>query len=284
MRKILYVILCYISMTPLFATGDSLYYLTAKDTIFLAVDESNEKIFEHQIEKKQTLFSLAKFYGMTIEELTLYNETLKNPVISIGQKIKIPIPNRAIIRYKKKDFIERIHVPVFYMVQKGDNLFHISKRHFKMPMDSVMIRNQLTSHSIKEGQKLFMGWMSIYGVPSNYRSIKILSPIEQKNEAFKEIYAKRRYRKREYKESGVAYWQKNSRHSGELFAMHRKAPINSIITVTNPMTKRSAYVRVIGKLPKTAYGKDVVVILSPKAARLLGAKDPRFFVKVKYVK
>ena len=94
-------------MTPLFATGDSLYYLTAKDTIFLAVDESNEKIFEHQIEKKQTLFSLAKFYGMTIEELTLYNEALKNPVISIGQKIKIPIPNRAIIRYKKKGFYRK---------------------------------------------------------------------------------------------------------------------------------------------------------------------------------
>lgn len=279
-----YITVLSLFALPLFATGDSLYYLTAKDTIFLTVDDLNEKIFEHQVEKKQTLFSLAKFYGLTIEQLKSYNPVLENPVISVGQKIKIPIPNRSIIRYKKYNFVEYLHIPVFYIVQKGDNLFHISKRHFKMPMDSVIVRNGLTSNAVQAGQKLLMGWMSIRGIPPSYRPSKVLTPIEKENEAFKEVYAKRKYRKREYKETGVAYWQKNSRHSGELFAMHRYAPVNSIITVTNPMNKRSAYVKVIGKLPKTAYGKDVVVILSPKAARLLGAKDPRFFVKVKYVK
>ena len=56
----------------------------------------------------------------------------------------------------------------------------------------------------------------------------------------------------------------------------------TIIEVLNPMTNRTVYVKVIGKIPDTAYRDEVAVILSPLAAKLLGAIDPRFFVKVKY--
>jgi hypothetical protein len=53
----------------LFATGDSLRYLTPRDTIILSVSANEEKIFEHKIVKGQTIFSLAKFYGLKMDEL-----------------------------------------------------------------------------------------------------------------------------------------------------------------------------------------------------------------------
>ena len=286
MRKVFalipFLLFCHLAFA---ITGDSIHYLTHKDTIFLSIGEYNEKVFEHQIEKKQTLFSLRKFYGMSMEELIYYNPELALGLISVGQKVKIPIPNRAILRYKHKQFQGKDYVPVCYIVKKGDNLFRISKQHFRMPMDSVVARNNLISTNLKAGQVLQVGWMSIYGIAENLRTPKILTPEEQRSLELKKKYLRRGYRKREYNETGVAYWQKNNRNaSGDLYALHRRAPINSIVSVTNPMTRKIAYVKVIGRLPDTAYGRDVVVVLSPKAARLLGAKDSRFFVKLKFVK
>jgi hypothetical protein len=53
--------------------GDSLTYLTPQDSVFLSVNESNQKIILHQLEKKQTLYSLAKFYGLEFNEVMYYN-------------------------------------------------------------------------------------------------------------------------------------------------------------------------------------------------------------------
>ncbi|HOY19874.1 MAG TPA: hypothetical protein PLC89_21355, partial [Haliscomenobacter sp.] len=56
-----------------FATGDSLRYLTPRDTIILSVGANDAKIFEHKIEKGQTIFSLARFYGLKMDALRYLN-------------------------------------------------------------------------------------------------------------------------------------------------------------------------------------------------------------------
>ena len=109
-------------------TGDSLHYLTLKDTIFLSISPYQEKIFYHYIAPKQTLFSLSKFYGLTIDELYYYNPELKESIVSPGQAIKIPIPNKSIIRFKIKDFDDKKLIPICYIVKKGDTMYNISKR------------------------------------------------------------------------------------------------------------------------------------------------------------
>ena len=80
----------------LFATGDSLRYLTPRDTIVLSVSASEEKIFEHKIVKGQTIFSLAKFYGLKMDVLRYLNPSLNFDVVNPNQSIKVVIPNRAI--------------------------------------------------------------------------------------------------------------------------------------------------------------------------------------------
>lgn len=281
-RFFFFYVFAFLNYIPLAsATGDSLQYLTPADTVFLTSGMYNEKLFEHKIERKQTLYSLAKFYGLSVEELYYYNPGLKEMHISVGQGIKIPIPNKAIERYRREGFIAMQHAPVYYVVRKGDTMYNICKRLFQMPIDTILARNNLFSYSLQTGQLLHIGWMNINGVPEDYRRTKG-GPLVRRNEALKKLYRRESGGRREKQHQGVAFWQKNSKEDSDFYAMHRHAKLNSIIEVTNPMKNRKVYVKVIGRIPDTAYGKEVVVILSPLAAKYLGAKDPRFFVKVRY--
>lgn len=264
-----------------YATGDSTRYLTPKDTIFLNLDEAGEKLFVHKIERKQTLFSLSKFYGLSVEELYYYNPGLKEESIAPGDKVLVPIPNRAIIRYKSPTFKTWKHVPVFYVIKKGDTMFRVAKIIFKMPVDTILQRNRLQTETVKIGQRLHIGWMSVEGIPEDFRK-EVGSPLTRRNSALAKVYNREQGDRKVKEHQGVAYWQTNSKEDSDLYALHREARRNGIIAVTNPMNQSVIYAKVIGKIPDTAYGSEVVVILSPMAAKALGAKDPRFFVKVKY--
>jgi LysM repeat protein len=266
----------------LFATGDSLHYLTPKDTIFLHLS-GGEKIFEHKIERKQTLFSLAKFYGLSLDELYFYNPELTAHGPGPGHPIRIPIPNRAILRYAPPDYAPWRYVPVYYVVQQGETLYRICREYFKMPVDTVMRRNQLIDYNLKIGQPLHMGWMSIQGIPDSLRtSGGILGGL---NSEWARAYQHDYLNKKEYAQQGAAHWPKEDKlqTGGGLYALHNQAPLQSVIAVTNPMTRRTLYVKVIGRIPEW-HEQKVIVVLSPAAAQALGAIDAHFFVQLKYLK
>lgn len=266
-----------------FFTGDSLNYLTSKDTIFITIGNYQEKIFEHRVAPKQTLYSLAKFYGLSLSEIYYYNPELEDSEIAVNQPIKIPIPNRAIKRYKDKDFLANKHVPVCYVVKPGDTMYGISKRVFEMPIDTILARNNLKSFTLSPGQVLKMGWMHIGGIPESYRKFRG-HPAWKNNQSYRDRYLHERQIKQEYLERGIAHWQKESKIDSDFLALHRLAPINSIIAINNPMNNRTLYVKVIGRIPDAVYADNVIVVISPKAATLLGARDANFFVKMRYLK
>ncbi len=266
-----------------FFTGDSLNYLSLKDTIFITTGNYQEKIFVHHIAAKQTLYSLSKFYGLSLAEVYYYNPELEDAEIAIDQAIKIPIPNRAIKRYKGDDFEGDKHIPVCYKVKVGDTMYGISKRVFEMPIDTILRRNNLTTFTISPGQILKMGWMNIEGIPESYRKFRG-HPLWKNNKVYRDRYYQARQVKKEYLERGIGHWQKKSNQQGEFLALHRKAPINSIIAINNPMNNRTLYAKVIGRIPDAVYANNVVIVISPKAAMLLGARDANFFVKMRYLK
>ena len=265
--------------------GDSLNYLTAQDSVFLTVDENNQKIIEHRLEPKQTIYSLAKFYGLEVVELFYYNiELEKMNEIPVGTYIRIPIPNKAIKRYKTKNFDETKHASLYYEVKKGDNLYHIAKRMFKMPIEDVQKRNNLIDNNLQPGILLHVGWISTDGLPRELRKVKPIPPEWQSSQLNGMAYMQAKGIKTEFGEKGVAAWNKNSK-STKSFVLHRSAPINSIIEVTNPMSKRTIFVKVVGRpSSKNYYGKNVIIVLSARAAKMLGARDPRFYVNIKYLR
>ena len=66
-------------------------------------------------------------------------------------------------------------------------------------------------------------------------------------------------------------------------ALHKTAPIGTIMQVKNAMNGQSVYVRVIGKLPDTGENNNILVRLSPRAVQKLGTADSRFRVETNYI-
>jgi LysM repeat protein len=258
-------------------TGDSTKYLTLKDTIFIRLESNGEKIFEHSLDKKQTLYSLARFYGMNVEMLYPYNSNLKLSSVDVGTKVRVPIPNGAIIRYKTKDFKSWKYVPVYFRVQKGDNLFKIAKTLFHQPVDSVLAKNKLTSKTVSDGQLLHVGWMSVNGIPDSVRLKRGHAISSNYNQG---LFTKQKNSSHEQK--GVAVWQKKGSLKTESYCLHRSAKIGSIVEITNPMKSKTIYAKVIGKIPENSHGNEVIIMVAPTVAKSLGAVDERFYVKIRF--
>ena len=264
-------------------TGDSLNYLTRFDTVFLMTNAFQEKIFTHRIAPKQTLYSLAKFYGLSIHDLYYYNPGLRSRGVSVGTPVSIPIPNSAIQRYKGADFAIWKYAPVYYVVKRGDTIYRIAKTYFRMTIEEMMERNGLEDMTMKVGQVLHVGWMKLGGISMDQRKVAG-GPLAERNRAMRMIFMQRSNGRKAYEEQGAASWKSKAKEDTDFYALHLKAPLNSVIEVENPMMRRKVYVKVVGRIPITTYDDNVKVVLSPLAAKFLGAKDSKFFVKVKYLK
>ena len=265
------------------ATGDSLHFLTPRDTIVLNIDNQGEKSFYHTLEPQQTLFSLARFYGLHLDDVYYYNPHLQDGY-EPGQQVKIPLPNKAIRRSWSANYNPKSWVPLMYQVKKGDTFYGIAQRHFKLPVDTICARNHLAPNAqLKIGQNLHVGWISINGIPDSLRS-KHISPLWRKSSLNRRQFVSQSNSKKMQQQNGAAYWNREEKGDDKLYALHREAKIGSVLAVTNPMFSRTVYVKVIGRIQDRAHGEDVKVVISPTVAKMLGAVDPKFYVAVKYVR
>ncbi len=255
--------------------------LTWRDSVLMTV-ENGQKYLHHIVRPGQTLFSLARFYGLSLEELYHLNPTFQyDPTLRVGVLLKIPFPNRAIRRYQGAFFDRTRFAPLFYVVQPGDNLFHVARRLFDMPLDTIRLRNQLSNDNIHPGQMLHVGWFGLEGILPEWHTAPVVDTVsEQTHRAYFEANEKQQA---QYTGQGICFWNRDSEEKGRFYALHREAAIGSVIAVTNPMSQVVIYARVIGRIPST-YGPNVEVVLSPAAARQLKALDPRFFVQTRYFK
>jgi len=287
MRKLLLFCLFLLGILPVWAQyspSDSLPppFLTRQDTVFLKIGAYEQKIYEHIVQPKQTLYSLAKFFGLEVADLTFYNPDIPFRGLHPGQRIKVPIPNRAILRYKTAEYRSWSFIPVYYVVQKGDTFYSIAKRYFKMEVEELQEKNQLETTTVQEGQQIHVGWMSIHGIPEEVWD-RSVSPLQKLNQNNRRHYLRQANGQQEHIQTGKALWQKDNDKNAGLLALHREAPINSYISITNPDTNITFYAKVIGRLP-ASQDPNVVVIASPTVARALGAVDEQFFVQVRYFK
>src|SRR5690606_12986606 len=85
-------------------------------------------------------------------------------------------------------------------------------------------------------------------------------------------------------QSGLAELIEGTSGNRKYLALHRTAPIGTIMKVRNEMNNREVFVRVMGKLPDTAVNEKLVIKISKSAYDRLGAIDPRFRVEVTYYK
>ena len=99
----------------------------------------NEESDYYVVKKGDSLWSIAKKYNMTVDELKSINN-LKSNLLSIGQRLKI----------KESNDNQNI-----YIVKKGDTLYKIANM-YKTTVDNLKALNNLKSNILSIGQKLIV--------------------------------------------------------------------------------------------------------------------------------
>ena len=97
--------------------------------------QEEQKYYEYIVVNGDTLYSIAKQYNTTVNDLLNYNN-LSSSSLSLGQKIKIPI-----------EFV--------YTVKKGDTLYSIA-REYNTTVDNIKKKNNLSTNNLSIGQLLLI--------------------------------------------------------------------------------------------------------------------------------
>lgn len=267
------------------STSNPKRLLDPTDSIFVTV-EGMQRYLLHPVKQGQTLYSLSKYYGLSITDLYFANPKLKNKPITVGFPLKIPISYRAIQRFKGKKFgtYKWRKIEVCYIVKPKDTMFKIAKSYFKIPIDTLKSRNSLTSNVLSSGQKLVIGWVDIDGIPKRAKKYTGMSAaVREVNLKLEQRYKAQSLGKKIYERTGAVSWNKKLEGTS-LYILHRKAKVGSIMKLTNPMNNRVLHVKVIGRLQGAAHSFNIHAVVSPAAAKALGVIDSQFLVKMKYYK
>lgn len=96
---------------------------------------------EHTVSKGETLYSISRSYGLTVDELCKINNIKQTEVLKIGQVLKV-------------SFASETQETDTYVVQAGDTMYSIARR-LSVSVETLNILNQLSNASlIKVGQVL----------------------------------------------------------------------------------------------------------------------------------
>ena len=279
-KSYLTILICLVYGMVLPATGDSTHYLLPTDTLVLRADFDDMLLHRHRLEAQQTLFSLAKFYGLHIDELYSYNPASRAGY-QIGDLIDIPIPKEAIFYALPTDHRTRPYAPVFYEVTGKETVFNICKRKFALDIEAFCKRNAIEDYSLRRGQRLFIGWISTEGIDPEVQQAAG-GYYARLNHPWKMRWLEKLGRARPREQKGKAAWTRDGDRQN-FYALHRIAPLGSIVEIENPMTHMTIYATVIGRVPDQLYDSNVIVVVSPLVVTALRARDRTFYVRLRHI-
>ena len=104
------------------------------------------------VKSGDTLWTIAKKYGLTIDKLKEINN-LKSNTLYIGQQLKV---------IEQSNDVEDVATGDVYIVKKGDTLYAIANK-FGISVNNIIKNNNLTTNTLSIGQKLII----TNGFPSN---------------------------------------------------------------------------------------------------------------------
>lgn len=126
------------------------FCVTAQQKLLLK-GKPNAMYIEHKVGEKESLSSIGRIYGITASQLSRFNGRSPSSVLSKGSTLKIPL--------SVNDISQKTGTPVYHTVVKGDNLFKISQRYNKVPVNQLKIWNKLGAAGVKNGQELVVGYI-----------------------------------------------------------------------------------------------------------------------------
>jgi LysM repeat protein len=181
--------------------------------------------------------------------------------------------------------------PIQYKVSVGDDLYAISKR-FNTSVDDIIKLNNLNSTSITPGEVLLVR-SGAQAPPQPQSVVRNDTPPVAKRDSTSVVAVNKDSSERhlsanrfglfEKNEKGVATWMDDpGLDPNKKLVLHRTAPIGTVIKITNPMTNRTTFAKVVGRFTDSESTKDVIIVMTKNVADALGAPDKRFRVDISY--
>ncbi len=121
----------------------------------IASGNTGNLYINHTVKGKETLSVLSRIYGATPKQIAAYNRINPNAVLSMGVKLKIPLSQENLVQQQESSSSE----PVYHIAGRGENLFRISQRFFKVPLAQLREWNNLSTDAVASGQELIVGFI-----------------------------------------------------------------------------------------------------------------------------
>jgi LysM repeat protein len=267
----------------------------------------------HVVAEKETLFSIAKAYGVTVDELKQWN-SLSGNALSLGQELVIRKRNTSTGTNVQSPPVQNNNTDIknrkgAHTVAAKETMFSIA-RQYGITVQQLKDWNSLQSNELSIGQVLYVSQpeqgltvarqdnaskpMVLEGQPKQTENQQVIKePKVSDPQPVKETVKPKEPTitiseavrgSDEISESGLAELIEGTDGNRKYLALHRTAPIGTILKVKNEMNNREVFVRVMGKLPDTGMTDKLVIRVSKSAYDRLGAIDQRFRVQVTYYK
>ena len=255
-----------------------------------------EKV-RHSVEEGQTLFSIARKYGVGVNDIRAWN-ALGGQSIAIGQELIVyldaPAGNANATTLDANKY--ELHT-----VKEGETLYAIA-RAYDVPVDELRKRNRLAGEGIRFGQTLIIRDKGLAGVAPVVPVVEITPPptppvrrarmsrsqaLEAERQRFEDIKEEEDKTLESIEtetEMGFASVIEGGSNTRKYLALHRSAPVGTVLRVRNEMNDMSVFVRVVGKLPDTGVNDKVNIRLTQAAYEKLGGINERFPVEISYLK
>ena len=183
---------------------------------------------------------------------------------------------------------------VQYQVTKREYLYSVAKR-FNTSVASIKQLNNLTSNALKPGMVLNIrqgeGPVTTVVVQRPVTHATDTIPPAKKDttnvsgiaDSLNNKHVTARYGLFEKNEKGIATWMDDASFDpNKKLILHRTAPIGTVVKITNPMTNRTTFAKVVGRFTDNESTKDVILVMTKNVAESLGAIDKRFRVNISY--
>lgn len=255
---------------------------------------NNGSYITHVVKAKEHLNLLAEKYNTTVDDIKRLNG-LRSANLQIGQTLKIPVTGQAPAENTTPEpttqkTYPKQEIPVTtaptniadgsfeHVVAPGETIYSIAKK-YNLTTFQLKTAANLTGNEVTVGQKLIIkGPRSVAVADSgegNTNGNTIKDPALRG--------APSAYGLVQMEEKGTAVWISDpDLDPAKMLVLHRTAPVGTIIKVTNPMSNRSAFAKVVGKYTENESTKDVIIVMTKAVADAVGALDKRFFCNLTY--